>query len=69
MSQLLGFVWVVRTSQDENMKLLLAIDDSKYSEAAAQAVLQQMRPEQSEVCVLHVGQAAPHHSPSLYRPS
>jgi len=36
------------------MKVLLAIDDSKYSEAATQAVLQQVRPEHGEVCVLHV---------------
>lgn len=32
----------------------LAIDDSKFSEAAIQAVIQNMRPEQTEVCVLHV---------------
>jgi nucleotide-binding universal stress UspA family protein len=38
------------------MKLLLAIDDSKFSEAAAQAVTQQFRPEQIDVCVLHVVQ-------------
>jgi nucleotide-binding universal stress UspA family protein len=36
------------------MKVLLAIDDSRFSEAATQAVLQQMRPEHTEVCVLHV---------------
>jgi nucleotide-binding universal stress UspA family protein len=36
------------------MKLLLAIDDSKYSDAAAQAVIQQMRPDTTEVCILHV---------------
>ena len=36
------------------MKILLAVDDSKFSEAAAQAVITQMRPEQTEVCVLHV---------------
>jgi nucleotide-binding universal stress UspA family protein len=35
------------------MRVLLAIDDSKFSEAATQALLQQMRPEQTEVCVLH----------------
>jgi nucleotide-binding universal stress UspA family protein len=36
------------------MKILLAVDDSKYSEAAAQAVVWQMRPEGAEVCVFHV---------------
>lgn len=36
------------------MKILLAIDDSKFSEAATQAVILQMRPEQAEVCVLHI---------------
>ena len=36
------------------MKILLAVDDSKYSEAAAQAVVRQMRPEAAEVCVFHV---------------
>jgi nucleotide-binding universal stress UspA family protein len=36
------------------MKILLAADDSKCSEAAAQAVVQQMRREGAEVCVFHV---------------
>jgi nucleotide-binding universal stress UspA family protein len=36
------------------MRVLLAIDDSKFSEAATQAVIQQMRPDQSDVLVLHV---------------
>jgi nucleotide-binding universal stress UspA family protein len=36
------------------MKILLAIDDSTFSEAATQAVLQQMRPEQTELYILHV---------------
>ena len=36
------------------MRILLAIDDSNFSEAAIQAVIQHMRPEQTEVCVLHV---------------
>lgn len=35
-------------------KILLAIDDSKFSEAAVRTVLRQTRPEQAEVCVLHV---------------
>jgi nucleotide-binding universal stress UspA family protein len=36
------------------MKILLAVDDSKFSEATAQAVVRQMRPEGVEVCVFHV---------------
>lgn len=36
------------------MKILLAVDHSKYSEAAAQAVIRQIRPENTEVAVLHV---------------
>ena len=36
------------------MKVLLAIDDSKFSEAATQAVIHQMRPDRSDVLVLHV---------------
>lgn len=36
------------------MKILLAIDDSKYSEEAARAVVAQIRSSDAEVCVLHV---------------
>jgi nucleotide-binding universal stress UspA family protein len=36
------------------MKILLAIDGSKFSEAAIQAVIRQMRREDTEVRVLHV---------------
>jgi nucleotide-binding universal stress UspA family protein len=36
------------------MKILLAIDDSKFSEAATHAVLRHMRPEQTELYILHV---------------
>jgi len=36
------------------MNILLAIDDSKFSEAATQVVQQQMRPEQMEVYILHI---------------
>jgi nucleotide-binding universal stress UspA family protein len=36
------------------LKILLAIDGSRFSEAATQAVIRQMRPEQTEVCVFHV---------------
>jgi nucleotide-binding universal stress UspA family protein len=35
------------------MKVLLAIDDSRFSKAATQAVIQQMRPDHTEVLVLH----------------
>jgi len=36
------------------MKILLAIDDSKFSEAAVQAVLSRFRSQDAEVRVLHV---------------
>jgi len=36
------------------MRLLLAIDDSKFSEAATQAVIAQYQPQGTEVTVLHV---------------
>ena len=36
------------------MKVLLAIDDSKYSEAAIQALITQAKPKETEVRVLHV---------------
>jgi nucleotide-binding universal stress UspA family protein len=36
------------------MRILLAIDDSKFSEAATQAVIQRTKPEHTEVYVLHV---------------
>jgi nucleotide-binding universal stress UspA family protein len=36
------------------MKILLAIDNSTFSEAVTQAVIQVIRPEHTEVCVLHV---------------
>jgi nucleotide-binding universal stress UspA family protein len=36
------------------MKILLCVDDSKFSEAALQAVLTQFRPQSTQVCVLHV---------------
>ena len=35
------------------MRILLAIDDSKYSQAAADLVVRQMRPEGVELCVFH----------------
>ena len=36
------------------MKILLAVDDSKYSQAAIQSVLQKVHPLDTEVRVLHV---------------
>jgi nucleotide-binding universal stress UspA family protein len=36
------------------MKILLAIDDSKFSEAATKAVIAQGKPQSAEVRVLHV---------------
>lgn len=36
------------------MRILLAIDDSKFSEAAAERVIEQARPHGTEVRILHV---------------
>lgn len=36
------------------MKILLAVDGSKFSKAAAQAVIEQFRPQETEVKVLNV---------------
>jgi nucleotide-binding universal stress UspA family protein len=36
------------------MKILLAIDDSKFSKAAVERVIQQARPHDTEIRVLHV---------------
>jgi len=36
------------------LKILLAIDDSKFSEAATQALIAQVRPKEPEVRILHV---------------
>jgi nucleotide-binding universal stress UspA family protein len=41
------------------MKILLAIDDSKFSEAATQAVITQVLPKTAEVQVLHVIEPLP----------
>jgi len=38
------------------MKILLAVDDSKFSEAALRMVIAQNRPQESEVRVLHAVQ-------------
>jgi len=39
---------------EKAMKIVLAIDDSNFSEAATQAVIAQARPKETEVRVLHV---------------
>lgn len=36
------------------MRILLAIDDSKFSEAATQTLIAQVRPRDTEVHILHV---------------
>ncbi|MGH9717909.1 MAG: universal stress protein [Candidatus Acidiferrales bacterium] len=36
------------------MKILLAVDHSRYSEAALHALIRQIRPQDTEVAVLHV---------------
>lgn len=36
------------------MKILLAVDESRYSEAAKNELIAQMRPANAEVCVLNV---------------
>jgi len=41
------------------VKILLAIDDSKFSEAAIEAVIQQATPQETEVRVLHVIEPIP----------
>jgi nucleotide-binding universal stress UspA family protein len=41
-------------AEQEVMKILLAIDDSKFSEAAAKSLAGQFRPQDTEVRVLHV---------------
>lgn len=41
------------------MRILLAIDDSKFSEAAVETVVEQARPHGTEVRILHVMEAPP----------
>ena len=41
------------------MRILLAIDDSKFSEAAIEAVIEQARPQDTEVRILHVVESPP----------
>jgi nucleotide-binding universal stress UspA family protein len=44
------------------LKILLAIDNSKFSEAATQTLIAQVRPNQTEVRVLHVIEVYPLYS-------
>jgi nucleotide-binding universal stress UspA family protein len=41
------------------MRILLAIDDSKFSEAAIETVIEQARPQDTEVRILHVVESPP----------
>ena len=41
------------------MRILLAIDDSKFSEAAVETVIEQARPHRTEVRILHVVESPP----------
>lgn len=41
------------------MRILLAIDDSKFSEAAAETVIERARPQGTEVRILHVLESPP----------
>jgi nucleotide-binding universal stress UspA family protein len=41
------------------MRILLAIDDSKFSEAAAETVIEQARPPGTEVRIVHVVESPP----------
>ena len=41
------------------MKILLAIDDSKFSEAAIEAVIRQAIPQETEIKMLHVIEPVP----------
>jgi len=45
---------VKKSATEEVMKVLLAIDDSQFSEAATQILAAQFRPQDTEVRVLHV---------------
>jgi len=49
----------VATSHSEINKVLLAIEDSRFSEAATSMVIQQVRPSGAEVRVLHVVEPFP----------
>lgn len=45
------------------MKILLAIDNSRFSETATQTLIAQVRPDQAEVRVLHVIEVYPLYPP------
>jgi len=45
---------VIKAAREEIMKILLAVDDSEFSDAATQKVIAQTRPRDTEVRVLHV---------------
>jgi nucleotide-binding universal stress UspA family protein len=47
-------MWCGASTTEEVMKILLAIDDSKFSEAASKSLAEQFRPQDTEVRVLHV---------------
>jgi nucleotide-binding universal stress UspA family protein len=47
------------------MKILLAIDGSKFSEAAVRAVITQARPQRDEVRVLYVVNILTNHLPEM----
>jgi len=51
------------------MKILLAVDDSKFSEAALEAVIAQISPHDTEVMVLHVVEPITLSSPPEMSPS
>ena len=58
-------------AEQEVMKILLAIDDSKFSEAAAKSLAGQFQPQDTEVRVLHVVEPiviseSPQMSPGYY---
>jgi|HubBroStandDraft_6_1064221.scaffolds.fasta_scaffold1176349_1 nucleotide-binding universal stress UspA family protein len=47
------------------MKILLAIDGSKFSESALQAVMAQAKPNQTDVRILHVIEPIPQYADGL----
>ena len=51
------------------MKILLAVDDSKFSDAALEAVIAQISPQGTEVQVLHVVEPVTLASPPQMSPS
>jgi nucleotide-binding universal stress UspA family protein len=51
------------------MKILLAVDDSKFSDAALEAVIAQIPPQSTEVLVLHIVEPITLSSPPQMSPS